>query len=226
MISGKHTLVYQEFLRFRGVLIDIDDTLYSYQEAHDVAIREVYNKVVIFQSLDFLNFKERYVKYRKEVADFHGGTAATRSRFLAFQKLLEYLGYRPAYNKALDAEDVYWSSLIAIAKPYEHVLGLLKYLVKHDIPVCAVTDMQARVQAQKLRQFGITNYVDYLVTSEEVGCEKPNETIFLRAIEKLHATPDTVAMVGDNIKKDILGSQKLGIAAWQVTTENILEIKF
>ena len=44
-----------------------------------------------------------------------------------------------------------------------------------------------------------------------MGYGKPNEAVFLRALDELNLRPESVWFVGDNLEWDIEGPQKLGI---------------
>jgi putative hydrolase of the HAD superfamily len=46
--------------------------------------------------------------------------------------------------------------------------------------------------------------VDYLVSSEEAGAEKPDPKVFELSLEKLGLKKDEVVMIGDNYEKDIM----------------------
>ena len=74
--------------------------------------------------------------------------------------------------------------------------------------------MQANFQILKLRKLGLDSIIDFLVTSEEVGVEKPNRDIFIFALQKLNLDPSLIVMIGDNHSKDIEGALKIGIQAY------------
>ena len=61
---------------------------------------------------------------------------------------------------------------------------------------------------------GLEKQIDFLVTSEEVGCEKPNKLIFEKALEKINLENDQVIMIGDSELKDIKGAKNLGIRSF------------
>ena len=60
---------------------------------------------------------------------------------------------------------------------------------------------------------GIADFVDVLVTSEEVGEEKPGKKMFSLVLEKLNMSSVEVLMVGNNVERDIKGAESLGIKA-------------
>lgn len=62
-----------------------------------------------------------------------------------------------------------------------------------------------------LIKLGLAEYFDAIVTSIDVGHEKPDERIFRVALKKLRVKPAEAIMIGNRIKTDILGANKLGI---------------
>lgn len=52
---------------------------------------------------------------------------------------------------------------------------------------------------------------DVIVTSVDVGHEKPHEKIFRVALKKLGVKANEAIMVGNRIKTDVLGANRLGI---------------
>ncbi len=66
---------------------------------------------------------------------------------------------------------------------------------------------------EDLRDLGLLSYFDErgIAVSAELGVRKPTPAIFLHAINGMQVTPEQCAMVGDSLRTDILGAQKLGI---------------
>ena len=50
---------------------------------------------------------------------------------------------------------------------------------------------------------------DTIIISEEVGFSKPDKRIFELALERLNVHPEAVLFVGDDLEKDIGGSQNI-----------------
>jgi HAD superfamily hydrolase (TIGR01662 family) len=64
-----------------------------------------------------------------------------------------------------------------------------------------------------LRKIGLEGYFDSIVTSVDVGHQKPDEEIFRKALERLRVKANETVMIGNRIKTDILGANKLGITS-------------
>jgi putative hydrolase of the HAD superfamily len=62
-----------------------------------------------------------------------------------------------------------------------------------------------------LQQLGLESYFDFIVTSVDAGCEKPDRRIFSIALQALGIKADEAVMVGDRIAKDIVGGNRIGM---------------
>lgn len=219
---NKITFPKIDLQHIKGVLIDIDDTLYAYEPAHEKALEKVFieysNK---FQNqLSFFDFRKLYRKKRINVTNRLFPQGPCRSRLFAFQELFEEINISKPFNYALKFETLYWKVFIKNMERSEEAYKFLVTCKKSNISVCAVSDMQARFQIQKLQALGLDHYINYLVTSEETGSEKPISTIFKMALNKLKLKPREVIMIGDNQEKDIEGAQNMMIKAYQVKVQN------
>ena len=58
--------------------------------------------------------------------------------------------------------------------------------------------------------------INFIVTSEEAGIEKPNKLIFNLSLEKIQLQYKDVIMVGDSFSKDIKGANELGIKSYLI----------
>lgn len=73
-----------------------------------------------------------------------------------------------------------------------------------------VTSREEHVR-MALRKVNIEKYFDIVVTSVDVGHEKPDERIFMTALRKLRIKPKDAVMVGNRISADIVGGNRMGM---------------
>lgn len=64
---------------------------------------------------------------------------------------------------------------------------------------------------QLAREFGITEYFDFILTSASCSYRKPHPRIFELALSNWYCPPNEAVMVGDNLDADIRGAQEVGI---------------
>jgi HAD superfamily hydrolase (TIGR01549 family) len=206
----------------KGVLIDIDNTLYSYDTAHQEAIKLCYLSSIetLDISLSFDDFYQKYRTKRVEITTRLSPQGACRSRLFAFQEWFEEIKIPQAFNKALYFEELYWDALIKNIKLDNGAEQFLKTCYQRNIKICALSDMQAHFQIKKLQALKVDSLIDYLVTSEEVGAEKPAKIMFETALRKLNLNSHEVIMIGDNEEKDIKGAEKLKIKSFLVEIIN------
>ena len=94
-----------------------------------------------------------------------------------------------------------------------------KFILKcndKNIPICCLTDLTAEIQFRKVLKLKLENNIKYIVTSEEVGIEKPNKKMFQSALEKLKLNSEQVIMIGDSAEQDIFGAEDMGITSYLV----------
>lgn len=87
---------------------------------------------------------------------------------------------------------------------------LLKYC-KKKYNLHIITNGFAEVLDMKMNTSGIASYFDQIITSEDVGVQKPNPDIFLYALKKAGANQSESLMVGDDWEADILGARDSGM---------------
>lgn len=64
---------------------------------------------------------------------------------------------------------------------------------------------------ERLRRFGILEYIDLIVASAEEGVAKPDRRIFERALERAGCRPEEAVMVGDRLDNDIVPANGIGM---------------
>ena len=141
--------------------------------------------------------------------------------------LLE-LWEKPLFPHALNMYHAYWDTLIRQAQPSPGVQEFMQELKKRGIRIGIGTDMTAYVQYKKLSALGLDSCIDFIVTSEEAGAEKPDPHLFDICVEKAGFSANKCAFIGDSLKKDVEGSAKCGLKGIWYTQgkEPEIEAKF
>lgn len=198
----------------KAVLLDLDNSLYLYEPCHQHALKKCFDQYPL--NISFEKFCETYRSCREAVVERLKPQGACRSRFFAFLLMLESANHPQAYIDALKLDKLYWDSFISVMILESDAKDFLLKCKKEEVRICLVTDMLATTQVKKIQQLQIADYVDFMVTSEEVGCEKPSPKMFETALNKLQLTKSEVIMIGDDEKKDVAGAEKFAIKAYQV----------
>lgn len=195
----------------KGILLDLDNTLYNYKICHEYALRACYGFLRGRTKFSYKEFEANYYLARKKIKKQVEGFSAAHSRLLVFQNFFENLDGRTNIALTLTMERIYWRSFFKKMKLYSGVLEFLAECGRRGIKICLVTDLTARVQFEKVRLLRVDKYLDFIVSSEEAGADKPHKKIFSLALKKLGVSPGEALLVGDDYKKDVLGARALGI---------------
>ena len=194
------------------VLFDLDDTLFDHTATSRAALRATTCELPFFAKVDFEPFYQHYSDLLEELhlRVLAGTCSYAEARRLRFEGLLAR--YQPTASHA-DAErlaDAYYVQYPQQRQPVPGALALLQALRPH-YRIGIITNNRTAEQADKLRFLGMTNLVDALITSEDVGVAKPDPRIFHAALQQLDARPEETVLVGDNWGADVLGAQAVGI---------------
>jgi 2-haloalkanoic acid dehalogenase type II len=101
---------------------------------------------------------------------------------------------------------------LARFRPYPEVAAVLDGL-RGSVRLGLVTNGMEGHQRSKLDAAGLADRFDAIVTSERVGCSKPDPRIFHAALDRLGCRADAAIMVGDNPLRDVAGAQQAGLRA-------------
>ncbi len=97
-------------------------------------------------------------------------------------------------------------------KVYDDTLSTLQELKKRGLIIGLVSNVVKDMEPT-YTELGIQPYLDFKVTSSEVGCDKPQPEIFMAALEKAKVKPEESIFVGDQYHLDIVGARGVGIKA-------------
>jgi len=88
-------------------------------------------------------------------------------------------------------------STLETLKEQRFTLGLLTNLAQDMSPLC--------------HKLGLESYLDFVVTSQQVGADKPEPPIFLAALDRAKVEASQAVHVGDQYKLDVVGARGVGI---------------
>jgi len=93
---------------------------------------------------------------------------------------------------------------------YDDVLPTLKKLKKQGLIIGLITSLTKDMNLI-CRNLGLAPYLDFVVTSEDVGSNKPEPPIFLAALERAGVNASEAIYVGDQYETDVVGARGVGI---------------
>ncbi len=206
---------------YKGILLDIDNTLYEYEPLHQLAQNALFNFINIKFNINLTVISTAYKKAKLQVKHNNPAAAASHNRLLYIQNLCEILCIN-VFKNSIMLYNLYWDTFL---ENLSLSPGAKTFLTTYGhLPICLVTDLTAHIQHRKVSKLNLNKWADCMVTSEEAGCEKPHPFMFQLALKKLNLQAHEVCMIGDSFKKDIEGAISLDIDSfWLTETDNHIE---
>ena len=200
-----------KMVKKRAVLFDLDNTLYDYDKPHEKALVASYQTLKKKIRISKKKFDHLFKVSKEEIHRELSGTASAHNRILYFQRLIEKTHNTVDPTLILDLYYAYWNTFLKNMVEEKESTKLLKELKKRGYSIAIVSDMTTNIQLKKMKKLKLTPYIDYLITSEETGSEKPHSIMFLLALNKLDVKPEEAIMVGDNSINDVEGANSVGM---------------
>ena len=200
----------------KGILFDLDDTIIAFDAVANPTWRRICEE---YASKYALFDPDRLYGAINEVRTWYWSDQnrhkigrknldSTRRKIvrLAFEKL-EVDPISLAHEMA-DTYSVQREKLIQFFPKAEDTLN---YLTAHKVSLALMTNGDARKQRDKVRRFRLERFFKTILIEGELGYGKPEEAVYLRALDDLALNPAEVWSVGDHLEWDVAAPQKLGI---------------
>lgn len=211
MEHQKSMFIDIELSNYKGVLIDLDDTLYLYDPCHEVAKKAMLDLICQRFGITLEVANSHYTQARARVHKNLKGQAASHSRLLYAKCMVEDIDGRCKAQLILNLEEAYWNAFLSEMIIHPEALSFLDQCNIQNKKLAIVTDLTTQIQLRKFEKLGLSKWINFMVTSEEAGVEKPKARPFQIALDLLELDANEVVMVGDNINKDKLGAEKIGV---------------
>ncbi len=190
----------------RVLLCDLDDTLFDHQHATRTALTRLRDREPRLQAWDLETLKARH---HELLEVFHqrvlsGELTIDQARDARFSALVgggDASGLAAAYREAYLAD---WREVPGAR-------ALLAAVRARGASVVIVTNSTVAEQRLKLDRLSLAAEVDALVTSEEVGVQKPDPSIFHAALDRVGASAGQAVMLGDAWRADVEGARAAGV---------------
>lgn len=201
--------------RVKGILLDLDDTLYAYTPCNTAG--QAAALAFLATKLQKKKIAKIFALARMAIKKQIPESGASHSRLLYFQKTIELLTGQSNIKLALATEKIFWRAYFAKMKLRPGIKQFLIDAKGCDVKIAIVSDFTTEIQIKKLIHLGIDHFIDVLVTSEESGRDKPAPNSFQLALKKLNLKASEVIMIGDDSKRDRAGAKQLKISFFKTT---------
>ncbi len=200
----------------KGILLDLDDTLYSYPPCNEAGTRAACAFLADHFEQSETTIQSAYKTARENVKEKNfkeAGyqTASSHSRLLYFQELIESLAKKSMPALVLQVHTIFWDAYFSKMHLFPGAEKFLKNMRKQGRQIAIVTNMVHDIQLKKLQRLEIASMVDYVVSSEQSGRDKPHPASLLLALKKMRCTPRETVFIGEDEKNDGGAAHAAGI---------------
>ena len=209
----------------RAILFDLDDTLNDRQATLKIFVEHFLQEFAF--KLEPISFDNLLLEYQRVDA---GGY---RPRDQVHELLAKSLLWLEPMNPEILLE--FWYELFPkLSIPMPHARETLIALKTRGIKLGLVTNGKSKIQNRKVGTLGLRDFLDLILTSEDISIKKPDPRIFEIALKRLQLEASQVWMVGDHPVNDVLGARGAGLTGvwfknanhiWPNNFERSLEIK-
>ncbi|WNF37771.1 HAD family hydrolase [Bacillaceae bacterium IKA-2] len=204
-------------MRWTTICFDLDNTLYSHEQAFEKAIRFCFESILKRKNLIgeadtkqlFKVFKQNCDLYWQ---DYESGTLTPkeyrRKRFLETTQL---------FQLPFDADDAdefqrtYYNVVDVFSEPFPKLNLIMNTLVAAQIKIGIITNGGADTQYNKVKELDLYEWIpnEAIFISEQLKIAKPNRQIFDIAKQKLESS-GRYLFVGDSWEHDVVGAIEAG----------------
>lgn len=195
-------------MKYKNILIDLDNTLLDFYDAEKVAFR------LTCEEFNLPFSEENYLKYNK-INDnwwkiYEKGLATKEE--IVINRFVDFLTYCNASGNAKDINAFYRLSLANGTKTMPGAYELLEFLHDKGCKIFIATNGYAVVQYKRIGCQPFKKFIDDIFISDELGYPKPYVEFFQEAEKKcgIKFSSDTL-IIGDSLSSDIQGGINIGI---------------
>ncbi|MFL5803745.1 MAG: HAD family hydrolase [Roseiflexaceae bacterium] len=182
---------------YRAILFDLDDTLYDLRSYWSGRLRLALDLVL-----------PRYPQLDRDAL-----VRAALAERVYMAQWPDFLRRQSVADEALiaAAHEIFcreWFEQMALYEDALHTLEALRPRYRLGL----ITNGPSEIQRRKIERFGLVNYLDVLIVSEEAGVAKPDPAIFALALAQLGVGPAEALFIGDSPEHDLRGAAAAGMA--------------
>ena len=198
---------------YKGIILDLDNTIYDYEFSHITSIQTIFQYLLDNYKIPVNESCEKYDECNKKIKFELKNTASSHNKSIYFKHIIEHF-FKNDYSLLPILNELYWNTFYKNMKCFEGVIEFILWNKNNGIKIGILTDYETEYQIIKLQKLGILDFVDVIVTSEEVGIEKPSIQMFQTILNKMNLHSSEVIMIGDNYEKDIYGANNANIFSY------------
>ena len=225
--------------KYSAVLFDLFDTLVMFEpsllpkvtlngETWNSTAQHVFTQMrSSLGKMEFTDFYEPFVESHRELLELRKKDLREYPNRKRFEIFMEKTGLKGDDGLVEQFVRSHMEALRGAMVYPEHHTEVLWYLKDKGYRLSVVSNFDHAPTARGLlAKFGIADFFEHIVISEDIGWRKPHGKIFESALASLGESPSDAIFIGDNPEADITGSSDCGIdSVWVKRKEQFIRTK-
>ena len=153
------------------------------------------------------------VYFNQENADGPLALRNEENRLSFFARYEQIILENAGVPVSLGLAEQIWKMAMSVPKdfiPFDDAIPALAALHSDGYRLGVLSNLR-RDMGALCQRLGLSPYLDFCISAEDAGAEKPHPPIFLAALEQMSADPNETVHVGDQYGSDVLGARAVGM---------------
>ena len=177
------------------IILDFDDTLINYSEAHTISFNNLLNIMSTIHNINKNHIYDIYSFIKKNLYKLHDGKYNRHDKLLQIKLMCNELKIKDSYKYYKIYKNKYKENI----KLYDDCIPFFERCNKNNIKLCIMTNNLLEIQLELYEKFKLDQYIDMIFTSNEFCFEKPHiESLkYIMEYYKIYNKNDIV-IIGDS----------------------------
>jgi len=210
--------------KYQHLFFDLDHTLWDFEANSRQTLAEIYDILELKTKGvdDFDLFHKNYLAHNDKLWERYRNGLIKVDELRWKRMALTLLDFRIG-DEALSKKmgEVFLDLLPTRTILFPYTKEILEWLAGRQYTLHLITNGFQKTQWSKLKNSGLDNYFQEVITSESANSLKPHKEIFDYALAKTGAGKDNSIMLGDSLDVDIRGAMNAGIDQVYVNHVNL-----
>lgn len=193
--------------KYQVLFLDLDNTLFDFEKSEKIALISTAKHFGLSESYDL--FETTYHQVNKPLWQKLEKGECTGDN-IKIERFVQLVNQLDLTCDPIEMSNYYIERLGEGIEMFPYASEVCEVLSK-DYKLVAVTNGIKAVQENRIKRSGLHKFFEAVIISEDVGYSKPNPMIFEIAMHKIgHMDKNSVLMIGDSMKVDIIGANAAG----------------
>lgn len=214
-------------MRWTTICFDLDNTLFSHEEAFEKAINYCLRSTIGKKAIDkYIDYSQMFLTFKKYSDQFwadyeHSIITPREYRRKRFLETMKEYGLLFSEKDADEFHELYYNIVDDFSEPFPFLHELMKKITCSGVKIGIITNGTVDTQYNKIEKLELMQWLgnECIFISEELKIWKPDPTIFHTAKARLHSDGGFL-FVGDSWNHDVVGAIEAGWDSIFLNTRN------